>query len=153
MKPGDCIRIRAKPGVYVQGKVIDYFKMYKVGGMGLFGSTLKLTGDLWKLYTLDNDASPDTTAYTFEKLFYAATWLEDAGDATVGGTVDSNGTELIFGDYAFHQTFTGCRNLKRAPKIMSKMAEFDHIYEDMYTGCGALQEIHWNRELEDKWQF
>lgn len=58
---------------------------------------MKMSGDLWKLYTLDNSAEPDAFD-TFRGLFKGWTWLEDAGDTTVGGTIKERGRWIVFGD-------------------------------------------------------
>jgi len=37
--------------------------------------------------------------------------------------------------------------LKRAPKIPTYNINYDHIFQDMYKGCNALEEIHWESGL------
>ena len=50
-------------------------------------------------------------------------------------------------DYAFKEAFSGCGSLKRAPKIPTYEINYDHIFQDMYKGCNALEEIHWESGL------
>lgn len=99
---------------------------------------MKISGNLLKLVTLDDSYGANKIgADVFAGFFKEWTWLEDAGDAFVGDS------ETALEDYAFKEAFSGCSCLKRAPKIAAFEISYDHIFQDMYQGCSALEEIHW----------
>ena len=98
------------------------------------------------------DDSPDSNKIgtdVFAGLFKGWTWLEDAGDALAGDS------ETMLDDYAFKEAFSGCSNLKRAPKIAACEINCDHVFQDTYSGCNSLEEMHWNYNLgpaADDWE-
>lgn len=111
---------------------------------------MKISGNLLKLVTLDDSYDANKIgADVFAGFFKDWTWLEDAGDAFAGDG------ETALEDRAFKEAFSGCSSLKRAPKIPSYEISYDHIFEDMYQGCNALEEIHWATRLgpaEHDWE-
>ena len=116
----------------------SYFSLAKQYG----DANIKISGNLMKLVTLDDSSDANKIGENvFAGFFKDWTWLEDAGDAFVGDS------ETLLEDYAFKEAFSGCSSLKRAPKIPTYNIKYDHIFQDMYKGCNALEEIHWESGL------
>ena len=140
------MRFRAKPGLTVDQPLSSYFKLEKLDG----DANIKISGNLMKLVTLEDSYDANKISENvFAGFFKDCTWMEDAGDAFVGDS------ETFLEDYAFKEAFSGCSSLKRAPKIPTYNINYDHIFQDMYKGCNALEEIHWESGLnpsENDWE-